>query len=163
VVVEVGETVGVLFKEGEPTPLSMEIEVAPAMFHWRVADRPVVIVLGFAVKLLITGGTETAAVTEMIVDAVIVPELLVALIVYVVVAVGDTDCVPEAETVLMPWSIDTEVAPVIFHLSVEDWPVAIVTGLAENSVTTGKPDPVPTTLTVASAVTEPALLVAVSL
>jgi hypothetical protein len=51
VVVEVGETVGVLFKEGEPTPLSMEIEVAPLIFHCRVADCPVVIVLGFAVKL----------------------------------------------------------------------------------------------------------------
>jgi hypothetical protein len=46
----------------------------------------------------IRGETETV----MIVDAVMVPELLVALIVYVVVAVGDTACVPEADTVLMP-------------------------------------------------------------
>jgi hypothetical protein len=119
-VVEVGEIVGVLFKDGEPTLLSIEIEVAPVIFHLRVEDCPTVIVLGFAVKLLITGAPVVPAETVMIVDAVIVPELLVALIVYVVVAVGDTDCVPEADTVLMPWSIETEAAPVTFHLSDED-------------------------------------------
>jgi len=79
----------------------------------------------------------------------------------VVVATGVTTRVPLVElTEPMPL-IETEVAPVIFHCSVEDWPELMVAGVAVKEVTTGAIAGL--TVTVADEVTEPASLVAVGI
>ena len=44
---------------------------------------------------------------------------------------GDTDREPLVLTSPMPWSMETLVAPVVVHESVEDWPLSIVLGLAD--------------------------------
>ena len=58
--------------------------------------------------------------------------------VYFVVVVGLTVVEPDAETTPMPWSIETVVAFVVLHVSVEVFPAMIVAGFAE-SVAVGAP------------------------
>lgn len=48
------------------------------------------------------------------------------------VAVGLTSCEPLAATAPMPLSIETDVAFVVVHVRVLDWPWGMVVGLAEN-------------------------------
>jgi hypothetical protein len=76
----------------------------------------------------------------------------VAVRVYVLVAEGDTNCVPDAGTTPIPWSIETEVAPSTFHDNVDDPPAKIFLGLAEKLGL----------IIVTEAITEPEPLVAVS-
>jgi hypothetical protein len=77
----------------------------------------------------------------------------------VVVAVGLTDRVPDAATVPMPWLIETLVAFVLDHVSVEAAPAVIEAGDALIVTVAGVGA---FTVTVAVAVTEPAALVAVT-
>ena len=44
---------------------------------------------------------------------------------------GDTDREPLVLTSPIPWLMDTLVAPVVVHDSVDDWPLSIVAGLAD--------------------------------
>ncbi len=73
---------------------------------------------------------------------------------------GETVLLPDAATAPIPWSILTDVAPVTAHCSVEDPPVVMESGFAVNAEMTGTLAEV--TVTVAVAVTEPEVLVAVS-
>lgn len=97
--------------------------------------------------------TVTVAVTEA--------ALLVAVSVYVVVVVGATMIDPFAAVELAPTGeIVTEVAPLVVQLSVSEAPVATMLLLAVNALMVGGGGGV--TVIVTDAVTEPALLVAVS-
>ena len=49
--------------------------------------------------------------------------------------------VPEAETSPMPWSMETDVAPVTLHCKVEVPPASIDVGLALNDDITGDSEP----------------------
>ncbi len=71
---------------------------------------------------------------------------------------GDTDC-DVAVTGPMPWSMDTEVAPVTVHCKVADCPGVIVLGFALNPVISGKV--IAAMVITAVLVTEPSPLVAV--
>jgi len=71
--------------------------------------------------------TKTCAVAETL-----LPEALVAVIVYTVVEVGITARLPVKATFPIPWSILTILAPETLQLSVEDWPAEIVSGFAVN-------------------------------
>ena len=76
-------------------------------------------------------------------------------------AVGLTDVVPDAATVPMLWSIETVVAFVLDHVSVDAAPDVIEVGEAL-IVTVGSGGGGVVTVTVAVAVTEPAAFVAVA-
>lgn len=91
-----------------------------------------------------------AVCTVTVVDAVAVL-LPVAVKVYSVVLVGLTTVVPDAETIPIPWLIETVVAFVVAQVKVEVFPAMIVAGEAE-SVAVGAPA---CTVTVAVAVTVP--------
>jgi len=80
--------------------------------------------------------------------AVLLP---VAVKVYCVVVVGLTVVEPDAETIPIPWSIDTVVAFVVAQVKVEVFPAMIVAGEAE-SVAVGA---AACTVTVATDVTVP--------
>ena len=84
--------------------------------------------------------------------------LPVAVNVYCVVLVGMTTVDPDAETIPMPWSIETVVAFVVVHVNVEVFPAVIVAGEAE-SVAVGA---AACAVTVATAVTVPLPPVAVN-
>ena len=105
------------------------------MFHCKLEDPPAVIVLGFAVKLFIHGNP--VCVTIIVADAVTEPALLLAVMVYVVDAFGDTTLVPATSTRPIPWSILTDVAPVTFHNIVDVPPGLIVDGLLLKAMMTG--------------------------
>ena len=62
----------------------------------------------------------------------IVPPVPVTVRVYVVVDVGETIFDPFTATAPMPLSSDTEVAFVVDHVSVDELPLTIEVGLAEN-------------------------------
>jgi hypothetical protein len=73
-----------------------------------------------------------------------------------VVAVGETDLVPEVPTVPIPLLILTEVALVLDQVNVDDCPDVMLVGLAV-IVTVGAPELVPTvTVAVDVAVAPPA-------
>lgn len=78
-------------------------------------DWPAEIVAGFAVNEEITGGE-----TMTVIFAVTEPLELVAVSVYVVVELGVTDLEVVPVTVPIPWSMDREVAPEVFHDNVLD-------------------------------------------
>ena len=69
------------------------------------------------------------------------------------------DLDPELAFTVTP-SREAEVAPVMAHCKVDDWPEVIILGLAVKLVMTGALED--STVTVAVPVTEPLLLVAVS-
>jgi hypothetical protein len=77
----------------------------------------------------------------------------------VVVLVGLTVWLPDAETLPMPWSMLTVVAPVVLQERVEELPVVMLTGLAVKDPIEGGEGAV--TVTVQLAVTLPPALVAV--
>ncbi len=95
-----------------------------------------------------------STVTVVVAVAVLLP---VAVKVYFVVVVGLTVVEPDAETIPIPWSIETVVAFVVVHVNVELFPAIIVAGDADR-VAVGA---AACTVTVATDVTVP-LPVAVS-
>jgi hypothetical protein len=77
------------------------MDVAPDICHLNCDDPPAEMVVGEAVNEVISGGVPEVVVTVTVAVAVDNPWLLVAVIVYVVVAAGVIVLVPEAETVPM--------------------------------------------------------------
>jgi hypothetical protein len=70
----------------------------------------------------------------------VLPEELLATRLYVVVAEGVTTRLPELETLPMPGSMLTEVAPVTSQLMVEDAPAEMEGGLETKVFITGMPE-----------------------
>ena len=133
--VAVGETV-VDVDVTAPTFWSIDIEVAPVTAQVSVADCPGMILVGAAVKLVITGRFTVITVTLAV--PVTEPSALVAFMVYVVVVVGVTACDPDADTTPIFWSIDIACGdPVTLHCKVADWPEFIEAGVAVKDVITG--------------------------
>ena len=100
--------------------------------------------------------------TVTIVVAVVLPDALVDVSRYVVVAVGETIVLPEEATLPTPWSMDTDVAFDTTQLRVAEPPGEMVDGLEPKEFTTGaSPDgtgaPDTTTCTVTDAVFPAAL------
>jgi len=97
--------------------------------------------------------------------AVALPDALVAVSTYVVVADGETIVLPEEGRLPSPWSMDTDVASNTLQPRVDEPPAEMVGGAALKKSTTGTPDgegdPDTTTFTVTDAVL-PAALVATS-
>ena len=82
------------------------------------------------VELSVIVGRPGGPLTVTVAVAVTEPAELVAVTVYVVVAVGLTDLVPDAVTVPMLWSIETVVAFVLDQVSVDAAPDVIEVGEA---------------------------------
>ena len=93
-----GDTLVVPAGDTVPTPWLIVIDVALVVDHVSVAALPATIETGDATSVAVGGG----GVTVTVVIAVTVPVALVAVIVYAVVAVGETLRVPETATVPMP-------------------------------------------------------------
>ena len=118
-----------------PKPLSIDTDVAFCVVHVSVELCPVTIDDGIAVNVTAGAGT-----TVTVAVFVIVPPDPVAVNVYVVVDVGLTFTLPEVGFDPMPLSIDTDVAFVVVHVSVDVAPDATLVGAAENvAVGAGKP------------------------
>ncbi len=116
--------------------------------------------VGYSEKRRITGFADTPT-TLTLVEAVTEPTLLVAVNVYTVVLIDDTSRVPEIGTTPTPWFMETEVAPVTFHCSIEEYPTLTLSGLAVKLTITGSPaDGV--TFMVVETLTDPELFVAVN-
>jgi hypothetical protein len=137
-VVAVGFRVRVPVADTVPTLGAIFIVVAPVTAHDNVTLSPEAIDDGLAVKAVITG--RPAAVTVTTAVFVELPRLLLAVSVYVVVVVGDTDLVPVFDIVPIAWSMDTDVAPLTVHDSVELLPDVMEAGLAVKLVISGGPD-----------------------
>jgi hypothetical protein len=139
-----------------PTPWLMERDVAPLVVQARVALWPRAIVAGVTVKELIaTLGARTVTVAV----AVELPEALLAVSVYVVVAVGVTTFVVPV-TIPMPGLMARLIAPDTLQLRVLLCPAVRDAGDAAKAAIVGVPK-APTD-TVTDAVTLPVALVAVS-
>jgi hypothetical protein len=133
--------------------------VAPAVAQLSVLLAPTVMLAGLAEKELITGEVGVDTVTDA--DAVTDPAALVAVNTYVVVASGLTSVDPLAAlSVIPPGLIERLVAPDVVQLSVLALPSEIPAGLAVNELIVGRFGLV--TVTVAVAVTDPDVFVAVS-
>jgi hypothetical protein len=117
-----------------PILLSIEKVVAFVVFHDNVEDDPGRIAVGFAesVQVGADGGGGVVIVTVAV--QVTEPPGPVAVPVYVVFAVGETDFVPEATGVEVPTPLSMKkvVAFVVFHDNVEDEPDGIAVGFAES-------------------------------
>jgi hypothetical protein len=88
-------------------------------------------VVGFAASDAVGIGTVGGvALTVTLAVFVVDPAALVATSVYVVDAAGENDCVPSTATAF-PFKV-TEVAFVVFHTSVHDWPLWIDDGVSVN-------------------------------
>ncbi len=132
VVLAVGETSWVPVGTGTlPTPLSMLMEVALVAVQLRVDFWPAMIEVGEAEKVRVGAG----CVTVTVADALAVPPGPLAVAVYVVVVVGTTAWFPESGSAC--WSscgsageIVIEVAPVLVHCKVLNWPAVTVAGVA---------------------------------
>jgi len=157
VVAEVGDTVFVPIDETVPISGLIETDVAPLTSQVRVAASPEEIEVISAAKVVITG--LPAVFTVTVTDPAVLPTPLVAVSVYTVVEVGDTVLVPVDETLPISGLIETDVAPVTPHESVEASPEAIEVGLAVKLLTVGSAAGV--TVIVADVVDGPVLLEAV--
>ena len=157
VVAEVGDTVFVPIDATVPISGLIETDVAPLTSQVRVAASPAVIEVTSAVKVVITG--LPAVFTVTVTDPVVLPVPLVAVRVYTVVEVDDTVLVPVDETLPISGLIETDVAPVTPHESVEASPEATAVGFAVKLLTTGSAAGV--TVIVADVVDGPVLLEAV--
>ncbi|MEK7515749.1 MAG: hypothetical protein AAB555_02365 [Patescibacteria group bacterium] len=105
VVVVVGETDTVLDATGVevPMPLSIKNKVAFAVVHESTEEEPLLIVEGFAESVHTGGGGGGGGgVTTIAAAQVTEPPAPVAVPVYVVVAVGETDMVLDATGVTSP-------------------------------------------------------------
>lgn len=125
VVVVAGETVELPFAATAPRPVT-ETDVAPEVLHCSVDVWPAVMLVGVAEMDALGSPAATLTVTF----CVVVPEPFVAVIVYVVVAVGATVVEPEAATAPTPGLIETPVAPVVDQLKVLVCPDVMLVGLA---------------------------------
>jgi len=94
-----------------------------------VEELPDVIEVGEAVKVKVGADVPDPIVT--IVWAVVEPEALVAVKIYVVVTVGDTTFVPEVATVPTALLMLTEVALEVDHVRVEELPEVINRSLSQ--------------------------------
>jgi hypothetical protein len=116
-----------------------------------VEELPDVIEVGVAVKVKVGADVPDPIVT--IVWAVVEPEALVAVKIYVVVTVGDTTFVPEVATVPTALLMLTEVALEVDHVRVEELPEVIEAGEADR-LAVGKAEVDALTVTVALLVVE---------
>ena len=116
-----------------------------------VEELPDVIEVGKAVKVKVGADVPDPIVT--IVWAVVEPEALVAVKIYVVVTVGDTTFVPEVATVPTALLMLTEVALEVDHVRVEELPEVIEAGEADR-LAVGKAEVDALTVTVALLVVE---------
>ena len=116
-----------------------------------VEELPDVIEVGEAVKVKVGADVPDPIVT--IVWAVVEPEALVAVKIYVVVTVGDTTFVPEVATVPTALLMLTEVALEVDHVRVEELPEVIEAGEADR-LAVGKAEVDALTVTVALLVVE---------
>jgi hypothetical protein len=114
-------------------------------------ELPDVIEVGEAVKVKVGADVPDPIVT--IVWAVVEPEALVAVKIYVVVTVGDTTFVPEVATVPTALLMLTEVALEVDHVRVEELPEVIEAGEADR-LAVGKAEVDALTVTVALLVVE---------
>jgi 2-keto-3-deoxy-galactonokinase len=115
--------------------LSMTKVSASVVVHESDEDEPVWIVPGLAESVQVgAAGGGGVLVTVTVVEHVTEPPEPVAVPVYVVEVVGETEVLPEATGVTEPTllSIEKEVALVVVHESDEDEPVWIVPGLADS-------------------------------
>ena len=132
--------------------------VAPVVAQLNVLVPPTLMLVELAVKELIKGN---AACTATVTAAFTEPAALVAVSVYVVVAVGLTALEPLADAdVKVPGVIVIAVAPVVIQLNVLVPPTLMLAELAVKDLIRGKFAACTATVTVAF--TEPAALVAVS-
>jgi hypothetical protein len=115
--------------------------------------------VGYIEKRIITGGPLDWA-TVTVVEAIVDPELFVAVRVYVVVTGGEIARAPDDVTVPIPLSMVTEVAPVTSQSSNENRPAVMLFGSALKFSISGGPIE-PSTEILVEAVTVPALFVAV--
>lgn len=116
-----------------------------------VEELPDVIEVGEAVKVKVGADVPDPIVT--IVWAVVEPEALVAVKIYVVVTVGDTTFVPEVATVPTALLMLTEVALEVDHVRVEELPEVIEAGETDR-LAVGKAEVDALTVTVALLVVE---------
>jgi hypothetical protein len=127
-------------------------DVAFVVDHVNVTDWPLVIVAdgGVNVAVGIATGGGAGAFTVTVDVSCAEPAELLATRVYVVVTVGEYDCDPFAATVTP--LIFTDVAFVVAHVSVTDWPLVIVADGGVNDavgmLTVGGGGAVPDTVTV---------------
>jgi hypothetical protein len=141
-------------------PGVMLMLVAPVVDQLSVLLAPEVMLAGFAVNELIDG-LEATAVTVTVAVVVTEPAAFVAVIVYVVVAVGLTLVEPLAcDEVKLPGVMLMLVAPLVDQLRVLLEPEVMLAGLAVNELIVGL-DAAAVTVTVEALVTEPAAFVAV--
>jgi hypothetical protein len=130
-----------------PIPGWMFTEVALDTLQLKVDEPPAEMLLGDALNELIVGASVAVGVagvegvlvpeTSTCVVALMLPDELEAVKIYVVLAVGATALVPLTATFPIPLSRLTLVAPVTLQLSVEVPPDAMDEGLALNELTTG--------------------------
>jgi hypothetical protein len=148
IVVAVGETdCDPLVPTGAPFSVT---ETAFVVFHDSIDVPPLVMLVGFAEIVAVGAGAFTVTVAVAVADT---PDALVATSVYVVVALGEYDCDPLSATGA-PFMV-TDVAFVVLHVSVDDCPLVIDVGLADNvAVGAGSVVGAPDTVTVAVAVAE---------
>lgn len=134
--------------------------VAPLVVQRSVLLEPEVMLLGLAVKELMVG-LPVATLTVIVAVDVVEPVELLAVSVYVVVAVGLTLIEPFAEAeVNVPGVIAMLVAPFVFQLKTLLAPEVMLVGLAVNELIVGLVDE--PTVTVVADVVDPAALVALS-
>src|SRR5437016_3610940 len=115
-----------------PTPL-MSTRVAFCVVQDNVEDSPETILVGVASNRMMSGFDGCGAPTVTVTVAVADLPLPVAVKVYVVVVAGVTVEVPcNRRLSPTPGAMLTEVAPVTFHSSNEDWPAVMLVGVAEN-------------------------------
>jgi hypothetical protein len=134
------------------------IDVEPVTSQVRVVLSPELMEAGFALKVDMIGAPPTA--TVMVADAVELPELLVAVRVYLVVVPGETLCCPVGCTGPIVGLMETESAPVTFQDNVAGCPATILSGLKPKPPIIGK---TPVTSIFADWSTEPKRLPATSL
>jgi hypothetical protein len=146
-----------------PTPLLIEVTVAPVVFHERVTIPALVSEVGDAVKASQVGALGvTTVVTVTARVQVTVPPAPVAVSVYVVFALIFALAEPSTATLPTPLLIETEVAPVVLHERVTIPEPIMVEGVAVNASQVGAADVVTgVTTTVLTHCTEPPAPVAV--
>jgi hypothetical protein len=126
VVVDDGDTPAEPLVGFEPTPLSIDTDVAFVVDQFSVEDCPAPMNAGVAVNVM-----PGPLVTVTVAEPVMVPPGPFAVSVYVVVTAGWTMVDPDTGCDPTPLSIVTVVALVVLQISVEAWPVPTVLGDAE--------------------------------
>jgi hypothetical protein len=140
---------------GAPVPV-MITEVAFAVVHVSTTGAPEAgEYAGLAEnERICTGAVDPLTVTVTAAVTVVTPSELVAVRVYVVVAVGETFWLPLTATLPTPLLMLTVAAPVVVQDSREDWPALMVVGEAAKRMIAGFVGAVALTVTVTLAVTD---------